>query len=440
LLEKALKGCAEKTLAAMDKLPKGKLAVLGDKLVRTASKARIDATYRGVLRTALGKDGFEFALNILGGWTDDGLKKKLGFDSQPQATPASKEATASKPSGPSTPPASSPAPKPSTPAVTSPGKPDLTVASVTFSPYSPKAGGTLSVTFVVKNQGKADSGPFSNRVSLSKSQYGTDISMGNVDVSSLKAGEQKTVNVTTQAIPADTAGGTYWVTVFADSFKKVAESDINNNIGSAGPVQIGTPTNVYRATLQLTIKDTFTYNRSFDRANASITNIITLTSDEFTLASNGNTSYPAYNGSYQYSGSVDYYTKDYGASATWVRDVSQSGQVSRSGKFIGYARIGVYAVGKTGVGFKDASYYDLGDWSISGKNYLSGPGGLPTVETIKDIFGSYAAGGLLKDRLLNPAGETINISGRNTRDLGSTNGSHSYEYTGTMTLKIVRTE
>lgn len=152
---------------------------------------------------------------------DWGFGGKPGTTTTPTPTPAA---------------ATSPTAKPT---VTPPpaGKPDLTVTTVTsvsFNPSSGKAGQTLSVTFTVKNTGKSASGTFSSRVSLAATEWGTDYSLGNFETQSLGPDQSKTVTATTNAIPSSVPGGSYWVTVFVDGFKQVAESDENNNIGRSG--------------------------------------------------------------------------------------------------------------------------------------------------------------------------------------------------------------
>ena len=127
-------------------------------------------------------------------------------------------------------------------------RPDLTVTALSFSPASGRVGDTLSVTFTVKNQGDAESGPFSNRVSLATTRYGTNHSLGNFSMESLAAGASRTATVTTSAITSAITTGSYWVTVFTDGLQTVAESDENNNIGSSDlnkiviPAPMPTPT------------------------------------------------------------------------------------------------------------------------------------------------------------------------------------------------------
>jgi len=114
-----------------------------------------------------------------------------------------------------------------------PSPPDLTVTSVSFSPSS-ATGGQISVTFTVKNQGGSASGSFSVRISLANSTWGTTYSLGNFPMDSLNAGESRTVTIAA-SIPSSVPSGSYWVTVFADSFQQISESNENNNIGSSDP-------------------------------------------------------------------------------------------------------------------------------------------------------------------------------------------------------------
>ena len=117
------------------------------------------------------------------------------------------------------------------------GGPDLTVTSVSFSPSSGKAGQNLSVTFTIKNQGGAATGPFSNRISLATTRYGTNYSLGNFAMESLPAGASRTLTLVSNAIPTSVPNGSYWVTVFTDGFQQVNEFEENNNIGSQETVR-----------------------------------------------------------------------------------------------------------------------------------------------------------------------------------------------------------
>lgn len=121
--------------------------------------------------------------------------------------------------------------------------PDLTVTSVDFSPSSGMAGDTIDVTFTVENQGDLASGPFSIRISLATSPWGTDYSLGNLRMDSLNPGESQLVPATTAAIAPEIPEGSYWITVFVDAFQNINEYEEYNNIGSSDPAQftVGTP-------------------------------------------------------------------------------------------------------------------------------------------------------------------------------------------------------
>ncbi|MDO8532933.1 MAG: CARDB domain-containing protein, partial [Dehalococcoidia bacterium] len=159
-------------------------------------------------------------------WDKSGLRGRLVSDVTGAAVSPPPPAPAPAPV-PSVGPAPPPAPRPV----------DLTVLPVTFSPSSAKAGDSISVSFTVKNQGGTASGPFSNRISLAASIYGTTTSLGNFSMPSLAAGasQPNTVSVT---VPTAMSPGSYWVTVFADGLQAVSESDENNNIGSSDPGRI----------------------------------------------------------------------------------------------------------------------------------------------------------------------------------------------------------
>ena len=114
-------------------------------------------------------------------------------------------------------------------------QPDLTVTSVN-APSSSEPGGYIAVSWTVKNQGNTSSGSFYNRISLSTTPYGTDISLGNFIMSSIGAGSSLS-DAKVPQIPETVSPGYYYVTVFADAFGDVPESDDNNNINKA-PNQI----------------------------------------------------------------------------------------------------------------------------------------------------------------------------------------------------------
>lgn len=128
-------------------------------------------------------------------------------------------------------------PPPVTPPPRNQDKPDLTVTSVHFLPYQGKAGDTLDVTFIVKNQGKLASGPFYNRISLATTQWGTNYSLGNFFMDSVDPGEYVIATKTTKAIGSNVPVlQCYWVTVFTDGFQEVDEGSAEyNNIGSSDP-------------------------------------------------------------------------------------------------------------------------------------------------------------------------------------------------------------
>ncbi|MBC8231509.1 hypothetical protein H8E77_18320 [bacterium] len=123
-----------------------------------------------------------------------------------------------------------------------PGPPiDLTTTSVT-APSSAKPGDPINVSFTIKNQGTAPSGSFYNRISLSKEPHGTDILLDNFSMGSIAAGSSSSDTQTVQ-IPGDTSPGDYYVTVYADGFQVIDESNEGNNIGSTPIIigSIGTP-------------------------------------------------------------------------------------------------------------------------------------------------------------------------------------------------------
>jgi len=112
---------------------------------------------------------------------------------------------------------------------------DLTVTSVN-APSSSEPGGYIAVSWTVKNQGTGSSGSFYNCISLATIPYGTDILLGNYPMSSITAGSSSS-DAQVPKIPDTIIPGYYYVTVFADAFNDIYESNENNNINQA-PSQI----------------------------------------------------------------------------------------------------------------------------------------------------------------------------------------------------------
>jgi len=123
--------------------------------------------------------------------------------------------------------------------------PDLTVPSVSFSPSVVVAGsGSVTVSWVEKNQGSGNAGAYRVGVYLGVSEYGRDYLLGSIYREGLAAGASASY---TQAfpIPSIVPPGNYYVTVFIDYTGIVSESNENNNIGSSTPNRItvqATPT------------------------------------------------------------------------------------------------------------------------------------------------------------------------------------------------------
>ena len=115
--------------------------------------------------------------------------------------------------------------------ITRPPKPDLTVTRVS-APSSAQAGATIPISFTVVNQGKVTSEAFTTRVFLAITPYGTTMPLWQFKISSLNGGGSKptTGDIT---IPSDLPSGDYYVTVYADAFRDIAESREDNNINKA---------------------------------------------------------------------------------------------------------------------------------------------------------------------------------------------------------------
>ena len=118
--------------------------------------------------------------------------------------------------------------------------PDLTFnpVNVQISPLSVQAGQLIAVTYTVINSGDAPLGYFTIRVSLDSTRpWGTSILLDNFDMLPLDGGSsrQSTEYV---LIPQGISPGDYYVTVYADVFKTVRESNEMNNIASTEPLKL----------------------------------------------------------------------------------------------------------------------------------------------------------------------------------------------------------
>ncbi|RLG58197.1 MAG: hypothetical protein DRN95_04725, partial [Candidatus Hydrothermarchaeota archaeon] len=114
--------------------------------------------------------------------------------------------------------------------------PDITVLFPS-APASAKIRDYITVSYALSNNGVLDSGSFHTRISLATTLYGTDIELGTFPEDSVPGGTCTAGESHEVQIPPDVSPGYYYVTVFADVFDDVTESDENNNINKA-PNQI----------------------------------------------------------------------------------------------------------------------------------------------------------------------------------------------------------
>ena len=115
------------------------------------------------------------------------------------------------------------------------GGPDLTVQSLTVSPGSVSSGGSLNVTFTVRNAGTAAVGVSSAGVYLASTPDAAlpgIASLKTMSVPALSAGAS-TVVATSATLPSSGAGA-YFIVVAADPGGAIAESGETNNRASAG--------------------------------------------------------------------------------------------------------------------------------------------------------------------------------------------------------------
>jgi len=129
-------------------------------------------------------------------------------------------------------------------------KPDLVPENVSLSTTAVTAGGTMTVSLTMANQGQAAAGASTTRLRLNTSSSGTtkyDTSLGDLPTPSIPAGSsvQLSLSVT---IPSGTSSGTYYVWAVADILSQVSQSNINNDYAvslaltvSAGQTPVPTP-------------------------------------------------------------------------------------------------------------------------------------------------------------------------------------------------------
>ena len=129
--------------------------------------------------------------------------------------------------------------------VITPPLPDLSTTALSFTGSTVNAGGTLSVTTTVKNQGTANAGSSSSSVHLStNANYGDadDIILPTpISIGALASGVSGTVSASV-TIPSTTPGGTYYVCAMTDASNAMAEGDeTNNTLSSFTPIIVPLP-------------------------------------------------------------------------------------------------------------------------------------------------------------------------------------------------------
>ena len=156
--------------------------------------------------------------------------------------------------------------------------PDLTVLTVTV-PAVGEAGGTLSVTDTVKNQGGAASGSTERAYYLSENTGldGSDVELGRRTLPAL-AVSTSYVATESMLLPASLETGTYYVLVVANPGNVVLESAESNNMKASAAVKVGpdlvvsaltAPIRAVRGT-SITVSET-TRNQGGSEAAASVT-------------------------------------------------------------------------------------------------------------------------------------------------------------------------
>jgi hypothetical protein len=120
--------------------------------------------------------------------------------------------------------------------------PDLEVTSVTGTLPSYNVGGFIQATAKIKNSGDllSKTGSFTLKYYLGKSGNNTYRSIESGSVLNVSGGRSTTdsINIPGYKIPSDVPGGTYFITVWADSGHDVAEKNEGNNLGFSPSFEI----------------------------------------------------------------------------------------------------------------------------------------------------------------------------------------------------------
>ena len=101
-----------------------------------------------------------------------------------------------------------------------------------MTPATVAPGGTIGLSaWTVKNEGAADTGPFSNGFYMSTDPVitSTDTYLDGNNNENLAAGDQHNWGGPTLTIPAGTPQGNYYIGILADRNNAVNESNENNN-------------------------------------------------------------------------------------------------------------------------------------------------------------------------------------------------------------------
>jgi subtilase family serine protease len=121
--------------------------------------------------------------------------------------------------------------------------PDLTFSALSLSPITVAAGGTLTVSDTVTNQGAGIAAPSTTRfyLSINSAIDASDIALApGRAVAQLSSGTASPGS-TVVTIPVDTAPRTYYVIAQADSDGVVAESAENNNVSVVRTITVTAP-------------------------------------------------------------------------------------------------------------------------------------------------------------------------------------------------------
>ena len=225
------------------------------------------------------------------------------------------------------------------------------------------------------------------------------------------------------------------------------------------PAKPATEYRVYKLILDFDVTETFKSDNGFLRYAADEKTTFHAESEDFRLAvsytAGDKTKVRVFGKNFTFSGVVQASKSSYSTTPpSWVPDPTQSGQASTSGNFDPkwWLTLGAnFTYGEQGgISFDPSSTGTFGiyGWGVSPQKYgLAGPSELANY-AFYDVFGTQALGTAsgftpavtIKNKLFDKAGSSIKFAGKGVDTVYGNAGVHNFSYSGTVTLKYLRSE